>query len=102
VLEVRLTPQGPLIDGSQGQVLTRTVDLMDTVFMDDIPVGTYTVTASTLEPDGSRKPVRVGADETSASAEGELGFKAVDFSLGCGSASATNGVDRAFLYVVDP
>lgn len=66
-VEVTLTPDGPLLDGSQGQAITRThqigagetywysseYDLMD------IPVGRYNVSAVLIETNGGRRNLRV-------------------------------------------
>ena len=49
-LEVTLTPDGPLVDGSAGQVLTRRVTGGWQV--QDVPIGRYNVTAKHHHPDG--------------------------------------------------
>jgi len=51
--QITFTPQGPLIDGSTGETLTRQADAGE---IDDVPVGVYTVTASYL-PEGGGAPV---------------------------------------------
>ena len=55
---ITLTPTGPLIDGSQGAVIQRTLPNFDGSFFEinDLPLGTYTATASEVAPDGTLKP----------------------------------------------
>ncbi len=100
-IELQLTPTGPLIDGSQGQPLTRTVELSGLHYALDIPVGPYTVTAARIKPGGARTAARVGPDSSSAASESTLEFSPTFFGT-CGSKTTSSGVDRAFLYVVSP
>ncbi|GEM48359.1 carboxypeptidase-like regulatory domain-containing protein [Deinococcus cellulosilyticus] len=58
-IKLRLEPDGPLIDGSQGTMLERTVKLEQNNFWRDIPVGRYRVTAQLQEEDGSWTPIRL-------------------------------------------
>lgn len=58
-VKLRLEPDGPLIDGSQGRVLEKTVKLEQNHFWRDIPVGKYQVTAQLQEEDGSFTPIRL-------------------------------------------
>jgi hypothetical protein len=57
-LELQLTPDGPLVDGSAGQVITRQVVPNDIVR--GIPHGVYTARATLLGADGSRTVLRLG------------------------------------------
>lgn len=60
-VRVKLTPEGPLLDGSQGEVITR--DLAPEQVADgsiyDIPLGDYTVRANMVEHDGTTTPLHV-------------------------------------------
>lgn len=96
-IELQLTPTGPLIDGSQGQPLTRTVDLTKAHFAVDIPVGPYKITATLLK-DGSRIPLRLGPSMDALSSELAFEFEPETFPA-CGSKTASSGVKRAFLYL---
>ncbi len=65
VFELKLTPQGPLADGSEGQVHTRSIRWDDGSIFEDIPLGVYTV-AATWVRDGVRTPLKVnrnGSDD---------------------------------------
>ena len=101
-IHLELTPDGPLIDGSPGKVLTYQVDLTKTVFVNDIPVGAYTVRATRTTRDGHRTPVRLGPNASEAKETAMLEFRPHDTTLSCGSATTDNGIDRAFLTVVAP
>lgn len=57
-VQVTLVPEGPLIDGSAGQTITRTVSIEEG--LDDIPVGYYRMTAALLGEGGTNTPLRVG------------------------------------------
>lgn len=59
-IEVRLIPDGPLIDGSQGKTVTRTVKVKDG--LGDIPVGAYKLSASLVTPSGTKTPLKVSAE----------------------------------------
>jgi hypothetical protein len=100
-VELQLTPTGPLIDGSQGQPLTRSVDLSKPHFVVDIPVGPYKVTATRIKVGGDRSALLVGPSETELASEGTLEFQPETFPT-CGSQVASSGVKRAFLYVAAP
>lgn len=65
-VEVTLTPDGPLIDGSTGKPITLTEKLTDADVRDtagllkyDIPIGVYKATATEVTAAGERKPLRV-------------------------------------------
>lgn len=49
-IELQLVPDGPLIDGSQGETITRRLTGWEVL---DIPVGKYTVSMTYHRPDGS-------------------------------------------------
>ena len=55
-VELTLTPDGPLLDGSAGETLKRFVDGNTVV---DVPIGRYTVTARYLPEGGSPQPMLV-------------------------------------------
>jgi hypothetical protein len=72
-VEVRLTPQGPLVDGSEAAVVTRTVRFARSGWasrLDDIPHGVYTAEVTRVR-DGVRTALRVGEYYT-----GQLGATA--------------------------
>jgi hypothetical protein len=58
VFELKLTPQGPLADGSEGQVHTRSIRWDEGSIFQDIPLGVYTVEATWVR-DGVRTPLKV-------------------------------------------
>jgi hypothetical protein len=61
-VEVRLTPEGPLVDGSEGSVVTRTVRFSNSGWdsrLLDIPHGIYTAQATRVRG-GVRTALRVG------------------------------------------
>lgn len=59
-IEVKLVPNGPLIDGSEGQELNYSVPAGAGI--PDVPVGRYDVTAVVVKTDGTRTPLRLKAD----------------------------------------
>jgi hypothetical protein len=89
-VELRLTPTGPLIDGSAGRALTRTVDAYG--IARDIPVGPYRVTATLIAAGGARSPLRIGADDKTLDEAAPL-----EFLPSSSSCDATNGYGRSFL-----
>lgn len=62
-VEVKLTPAGPLLDGSQGQTIVRTfplgADWQGGSYLRGIPLGVYTATARLADPNGASYPLRV-------------------------------------------
>lgn len=60
VLEVKLVPNGPLLDGSTGDEWDYTVYAHQG--MKDIPVGRYDMTAVVVNADGTRTPLKLKAD----------------------------------------
>jgi hypothetical protein len=101
-LNLELTPDGPLIDGSTGKALSFHVDLKRSPFVYDIPIGAYTVRGTRTTSDGRRTTVRLGPNRGDAKETATLAFNPHDTSLPCGSATTDNGIDRAFLTVVAP
>jgi hypothetical protein len=98
-VELTFTPTGPLIDGSEGQTLTRTINVNEEYAVYDIPVGTYSVTSVLLE-NGSRTPLKTGIEHTYEGYAGQTDAAALAFTPnGCGT---TNGTERAFLYLSSP
>jgi hypothetical protein len=57
-VQITLVPEGPLIDGSAGKTITRTVRIEEG--LDDIPVGYYRMTAALLGEGGAKTPLRLG------------------------------------------
>ncbi|GAO42656.1 carboxypeptidase-like regulatory domain-containing protein [Flavihumibacter petaseus] len=55
-IEYTLTPDGPLIDGSQGAVIV-IHEVANTYKLPDIPIGRYTITAVYKAPGGGSEPV---------------------------------------------
>jgi hypothetical protein len=88
-LTFTLTPTGPLLDGGVGETLTFTrpasaVDggysdpLETTMYLHDIPVGTYRIAGTVTLPDGSRQALRFGPYLSYEPADTyEFGFEAV-------------------------
>lgn len=62
-VEITLTPQGPLVDGTKGEVLTTLRPLGDdgkwTFNLRGVYPGTYTATARLLKSDGATLPLRL-------------------------------------------
>jgi hypothetical protein len=63
VVRVELTPRGPLLDGSEGEVVVRELkgEEVATAAIFDVPLGDYTVRASMVEVDGAVTPLRVAS-----------------------------------------
>ena len=88
-LTILLTPTRPLLDGSQGEVLrfTRSAAAADsgygatlerTMYLHDIPIGTYRVSGHVLLPDGTQQPLRFGPYLAYEPADTyDIGFEAV-------------------------
>lgn len=104
IIELTMTPTGPLIDGSTGAVLTKTVELQKTTYVLDIPAGAYKVTATRVKSDGTRMPARVGRSFTALSNETEFEFDPVPIEpIECGRfVGELSGLSRGFLYVNSP
>jgi hypothetical protein len=61
-IELRLVPDGPLVDGSEASVITRTIPFARSGWasrVDDLPHGTYTAAVTRLRG-GVRTPLAVG------------------------------------------
>lgn len=59
-VELTLTPDGPLVDGSKGQVITgKCVHTPDGTAIKDVPMGRYKVKARVVEKGKSAEPMRV-------------------------------------------
>jgi hypothetical protein len=63
VVRVELTPNGQLLDGSVGEVITREIKGNEVAAANilDVPLGDYTVRASMVETDGAVTPLRVAS-----------------------------------------
>jgi hypothetical protein len=98
-VELTFTPTAPLVDGSQGQVLTRQLNVNEDPMVYDIPLGQYEVSGVLLE-NGTRTPLRVGLESSWNGYDEQTETAALGFKPnGCGNAS---GIDRAFLYLSSP
>jgi hypothetical protein len=62
-IRLTLTPDGPLLDGSEGAVVTRDLapDNLAGEVLRDIPLGDYTAQAALVTADGRTTPLRVAA-----------------------------------------
>ncbi|PYE53163.1 carboxypeptidase-like regulatory domain-containing protein [Deinococcus yavapaiensis] len=58
-IEVTLVPDGPLIDGSKGATITRTIQVLKG--LTDIPVGYYKFSAVLRNANGTKTALRVGS-----------------------------------------
>jgi hypothetical protein len=70
-IELTLTPNGPLLDGSTGAAIVREVMLEAPASDDglvDLPLGKYTVQATRIDKDGRRVPIRMNTASYGASA----------------------------------
>lgn len=92
-IELSLTPVGPLIDGSAGKPLTKTVPALKVAL--DIPIGTYRVKATFIGKDGKREALTVSDDRAgSFGNEATIHFKGADG--GC-TGSYGGGAGRAYV-----
>jgi len=101
IVEVTLVPTAPLIDGTAGTTITRTVDVSQTLFVLDVPVGVYRLSAQRVYADGTRKALAVGASSTRVGADMEVAWSPPSTTLPCGAAATSSGVERTFAYLVD-
>lgn len=95
VVVVRLEPVGPLIDGSEGQVLERSFTVPphnEFAYVVDIPVGVYRVTARRFVPGGASEDVLVGSLS-------QQGAWATVWFLPSGDYSYESGFKRTSLYL---
>ncbi len=109
-VEVRLTPVGPLVDGSPGQLLTwrqqfsqQTLNahpLRDRTWP-DIPPGQYTAVARLLAPDGTVRPLYVAAGATAELAAVALLRFPPRQTVSPGPGVPAGGVEPVTLYLLD-
>lgn len=108
-LRLTLTPDGPLMDGSQGKTLSGECTIGDNISigevgcaMWDIPLGVYTATAEVTSPDGATQALDVGFDAGwSSYEEPELGTSAtVQFLPESAENPGNSGLQVAALYVL--
>ncbi|PYE54052.1 carboxypeptidase-like regulatory domain-containing protein [Deinococcus yavapaiensis] len=93
-IELQLTPIGPLIDGSAGQALTKTIPGRKVAV--DIPIGTYKVKATFIDKNGQREALVVADDQN-----GSYGTDAtIKFKGASGSCTGGYGgsAGRAYIY----
>jgi hypothetical protein len=72
------------------------------VFLFDIPLGTYQVTADIVEPNGGRTPLMVARSGESPVISAAFEFEPEDSSSGCAGSSSGTGIARGFKDVVQP
>jgi len=97
-LELALKPTGTLIDGSEGQPLTRVVPVTQghaEVDFTDIPVGPYLARVTHIAPDGTRRALRIGTGLDADKAEVAIDFPPA--GDGCGGSDGS-GVGGAYLF----
>jgi hypothetical protein len=107
LVELTFTPTAPLVDGSMGQTITRTLNVNEEYMVYDIPLGLYNVSGVLLENDGSRTLLHVGRESYYSYQESiwdiyqkQTEMAALEFKpIGCSNSS---GIDRAFLYLNSP
>src|SRR3546814_1354578 len=90
-VELTLTPSGPLIDGSQGKTLVlRQGDhyCVQYGYLEDIPIGRYTVTAI-LKNEAGPRPLRIQDWHTQNEFKPELQIDFIPESNGSTGASAS-------------
>jgi hypothetical protein len=91
-LELTLTPDGPLADGSTGKTLRFTIS---EVVLKDIPVGVYKATAAFVDAGGARTALEVSADDRAYSPQANLQWHNESSCVG----STGGGTERAFLWL---
>lgn len=93
-IELQLTPVGPLIDGSTGKPLKRTVPGRKVAV--DIPIGTYKVKATFIGKNGQREALTVSGDQDGQyGSEATIKFKGADGSC---TGSYGGGAGRSYVY----
>lgn len=98
-IELTFTPTAPLVDGSEGETVTRQLNVNDDLMVYDIPLGQYEVSGVLLE-NGTRTPLHIGVESVWDGYDAQTETAALEFKPnGCGNG---NGIDRAFLYLNSP
>jgi hypothetical protein len=100
-LELELRPIGPLIDGSPGQPLVRTMAITQgqrEVDFVDIPVGLYVAKVTHVAPDGTRRALKIGAGLDPSAAEAPIEF--LPAGDGCGGSDGS-GVAHTYLFTAE-
>jgi hypothetical protein len=92
MVEVTLTPRGPLIDGSTGQTITQPLptDRLNRAWIDDVPIGRYTASAKLIAANGAEQPLALSAEYSGAPFAATLDLEFTP---------ATGGVDAFALYM---
>lgn len=98
-VEVTFTPVGPLIDGSSISSFTRTFDPQQVDDLYDIPAGSYTLTATLVEPGGARTALSLNNDDTYYEEPSEQ--VALDFDS-AGNRNYSSGLTYATLFIYSP
>jgi hypothetical protein len=73
-MKLTFTPTGPLVDGSPGKTVTRTINWEDTDLAEDVPVGAYRVSATVTDASGQTVALEVGANGSGLGASTTLTF----------------------------
>jgi hypothetical protein len=94
-LELTLTPDGPLADGSTGKTLRIPID---DVVQGGIPLGVYKVMAAFVATDGTRTALQVSQDDRTFGTQATLQWQNESSCVG----STASGPERAFLWVRVP
>ncbi len=93
---IMLTPNGPLIDGSAGRVITRRVppgvNGNYNFYLHDIPLGVYTATAQLVAADGTASEIQIGTWVNKYESSVRAAFKANDIFA--------TGADTLNLYLI--
>jgi hypothetical protein len=100
-LELELRPTGPRIDGSEGQPVKLTVAVTQghrEVDFVDVPAGPYLARVTHVAPDGTRRPLRIGANLEPTATEAAVEFAPA--GDGCGGSDGS-GLASAYLFTAD-
>lgn len=98
MIELAFTPSAALLDGSPSSSFTETFDPDEVYGVYDVPVSAYTVSATLIETNGTRTPLRLNTRDTyldEPAAQRPLSFE----PNGCNYAS---GVSPVSLFIYSP
>lgn len=94
-IEFAFSPTGPLIDGSAGEAFTRVIDPAADTYVRDVPVGPYSLEATLVEADGTRRPMLLSFSEY-----GDEPISALDVNwVGDGTCNLGNGWEWTNVYI---
>jgi hypothetical protein len=107
-VELTLTPDGPLIDGSEGKPVVLTLKpanikgYMDRILRGSIPIGRYKATARAIGADGSKRALKVTpyyqAKREDAPAPAESAV--IEFVQSSAASDSVNAVDEVVVHVM--